>query len=112
MGPLYDVATVLPYDQSPGHKSAMRIGSTWDTGKVSQKDWTTVATYLGIPADEAIGRVTRMRSAIPEAFHGAAQDAHIPDSLRARATHIADLVTAHIESRRGAFGVLEPHRRA
>lgn len=88
----------------------MKIGDNWEMRRITGKDWTAVATRLGVPATDALERVTTLRAAIPEAFHRAAQEAAIPDALRVHAAQIADLVAAHIENRREAFGAVEPTR--
>ncbi|AYY14955.1 type II toxin-antitoxin system HipA family toxin [Actinobacteria bacterium YIM 96077] len=108
LGPLYDVATIVPYEQQLGAKSAMKIGSTWLLHKVSESDWATVATRLGLSVEESLERVATLRAAIPDAFHRAAHEDAVPGALKERATWISELVTAHIEDRRGAFGVLKP----
>jgi serine/threonine-protein kinase HipA len=110
LGPLYDVATVLPYDRAPDLKSAMKIGDNWEMRRIASKDWGSAASRLGIPAAAALERATALRASIPEAFHRAAQESTIHDSLRGHAAQIADLVSAHIENRRGAFGDVEPTR--
>lgn len=100
LGPLYDVATVLPYGDRYGHRSAMKIGDAWELDRVTRKDWTQVAARLGIGADEALGRLDDLRAAVPAAFARAADEASIPDPLRAPATQLAELVTDQIERRR------------
>ncbi|QBI55543.1 Serine/threonine-protein kinase HipA [Streptomonospora litoralis] len=108
LGPLYDVATVLPYDQRPDHTSAMKIGSTWQMRKVTRQDWGAVATALGLPVEQAMERVTALRAAVPKALHRAAREDTVPEPLRQQAIRIADLVTAHVENRRASFAVLDP----
>ncbi|NEE02710.1 type II toxin-antitoxin system HipA family toxin [Phytoactinopolyspora halotolerans] len=103
LGPLYDVATVLPYDQGADHRSAMKIGDSWEMRRVSEKDWMIVARSLGIPAEEARERTRELRAAIPDAFHRAANEVVVPDSLRDHATWIADLVGAHVEGPARSF---------
>jgi len=104
LAPLYDVATILPYDRAPNLKSAMKIGDTWELGKVSTKDWTTVGARLGIPRDEAVHRAETVRAAVPAAFQTAATENAVPNALRDRAAYIAELVTAHVEGRRDQWG--------
>jgi serine/threonine-protein kinase HipA len=108
LGPMYDVATVIPYDQNPGHRAAMKIGSTWELRQVSGKDWAMVARSLGLPAEASLERVAALKAVIPESFDRAAHEDVVPPSLRDQAVQIADLVAAHVENRRGAFGVLRP----
>ena len=100
LAPLYDVASILPYDTEPGTKSAMKIGKTWEIAKVTVKDWEMVGTRLGMPRDEGVHRAEELHSRVPEAIHTAANEKQIPELLRGSAVRIADLVTAHVERRR------------
>lgn len=104
LAPLYDVASILPYDRDPGLKSAMKIGDSWQLAKVSDSDWAVVGSQLGLSRDEAIERARALRARVPAAVHEAAGESQIPDSLRDRAVHIADLVTAHIDGQRDTWG--------
>lgn len=100
LGPLYDVATVLPYGDRYGHRSAMKIGDTWELDLVSRKDWIQVAGKLGIAADEALSRFEHLHDTVPAAFDRAAREPAVPPSLREPATYLADLVSGHAEKRR------------
>lgn len=108
LAPLYDVASILPYDTEPGTKSAMKIGKTWEIAKVTVKDWEMVGTRLGMPRDEAVHRAEELHSRVPEAIHTAANEKQIPELLRGSAVRIADLVTAHVERRRDKWGRVDP----
>nr|WP_246400551.1 HipA domain-containing protein [Jiangella mangrovi] len=100
LGPLYDVATVLPYGERYGHRSAMKIGDAWELDQVTRKDWTQVATKLGIPAEEARSRIATLRDAVPEAFHRAAAEPAVPEQLQRPAEQLAGLVASHVDGRR------------
>jgi serine/threonine-protein kinase HipA len=108
LAPLYDVASILPYDTQPGMTSAMKIGNTWELTKISTKDWQAVGTRLGLSRDEAAHRAEMVRSRVPEAIHAAANEEQVPEVLRDRAIRIADLVTAHVEKRRDQWGRIDP----
>jgi serine/threonine-protein kinase HipA len=113
VAPLYDVASILPYDVEPDTKSAMKIGSSWEMRKVSDSDWSAVATRLGIGPESAVERARQLRDDVPAAFYAAATEDSVPDSLRDRALEIADLVSAYVENRRDPWGRVSPvaHRR-
>ncbi|HYU83568.1 MAG TPA: type II toxin-antitoxin system HipA family toxin [Kribbellaceae bacterium] len=104
LAPLYDVASILPYDVEPGVKSAMKIGDTWELSKISAEDWAAAGARLGLPRDEAVERAADLRSRVPAAMHAAAREEAIPGILRERAAAIAELVTAHVERRRDNWG--------
>ncbi|WP_433023191.1 HipA domain-containing protein [Kribbella sp. CA-294648] len=107
LAPLYDVATMLPYDQERGLKSAMKIGGTWDLAAVTDKDWATTGSRLGLDAEESVSRARDIRANIPAAFDRAVQEEKVPDALRQRARWIAELITAHVQNRRNRWGSLD-----
>jgi len=86
----------------------MKIGHPWETEKIAETDWVTVAGRLGIGQDAEVERVRTLRAGIPEAFHGAASEDIVPESLRDHAKRIADLVEAHVENRRDPWGRVTP----
>jgi serine/threonine-protein kinase HipA len=106
LAPLYDVASILPYDQDPRLRSALKIGDTWELAKVSGADWAAVGSKLGLGRDAAIQRARDLRARIPTAIQQAAAETQIPERLRDRAIRIADLVSAHVEDRRDVWGRL------
>jgi serine/threonine-protein kinase HipA len=107
LAPLYDVASILPYHQEPGLRSAMKIGHTWELTKVTDQDWVTVGQQLGLTSEEAVSRAASVRQRIPGAFHQAASEDQVPARLRRRATWIADLITAHVEGRFDTWGKVD-----
>lgn len=104
LAPLYDVASILPCNLEPGLRSAMKIGDTWEMAKVSESDWTAVGRRLGMTRDESIHRARTIQLAVPAAIHQAATEPAVPDALREGARRIAELITAHAEGRRDAWG--------
>ncbi|MDX3003539.1 type II toxin-antitoxin system HipA family toxin [Kribbella solani] len=107
LAPLYDVASILPYDQGRGLKSAMKIGRTWSMTAVTDDDWIITGGRLGISAEESVSRAKLLMERIPSAFRQAAGEALIPEALRQRAHWIADLVTAHLRNQRDQWGNLK-----
>jgi serine/threonine-protein kinase HipA len=99
IAPLYDVATLLPYGQERDARSAMKIGEHWETERITESDWESVGSRLGIDRNTAIERARELRAAIPKAFHDAATEAQVPEPLRDHAKRIADLVEAHVANR-------------
>jgi serine/threonine-protein kinase HipA len=104
LAPLYDVASILPYDQDPRLRSALKIGDTWELARVSDADWAAVGSKLGMGRDAGVQRARDLRARIPTAIQQAAAETQIPERLRDRAIRIADLVSAHVEERRDAWG--------
>ncbi|TWD81615.1 serine/threonine-protein kinase HipA [Kribbella amoyensis] len=107
LAPLYDMASILPYDREPGPQSAMKIGRTWDLGQVTDKDWAIVGARLAIPEDESVARARDLRARVPEVFAQAAEEPAVPARLRPRAQWIAELIAANIDGRRDRWGRLD-----
>lgn len=107
LAPLYDVASMLPYDQESHLQSAMKIGHTWRMSAVTEADWAAVGKRFGLHEDEAINQARAVRARIPSAFFQAAAEDGIPAPLRDRAHWIADLIIAHVEDRRDPWGRID-----
>ncbi|WP_350278877.1 type II toxin-antitoxin system HipA family toxin [Kribbella sp. HUAS MG21] len=107
LAPLYDVATMLPYDQGRNLKSAMKLGSTWQMTTVTDDDWIITGRRLGLSAAESLERTKAVKEIIPAAFQQAATEASVPEPLRRRASWIAELVVAHLDGRRDHWGRLD-----
>ncbi|WP_329005633.1 type II toxin-antitoxin system HipA family toxin [Kribbella sp. NBC_00709] len=110
LAPLYDVATMLPYDPERGLKSAMKIGRTWEMAAVTDEDWIITGRRLGLSTDESITRAKAIKDQIPSAFHQAVDEAKVPDTSKRRARWIADLVTANLHNQRDRWGKLDVPR--
>lgn len=54
--------------------------------------------------DAGVQRARDLRALIPTAIQQAAAETQIPERLRDQAIRIADLVSAHVEERRDAWG--------
>jgi serine/threonine-protein kinase HipA len=108
LAPLYDVASILPYDPGNETKSAMKIGGNWLLSRINGEDWVKTGRQLGLSRDEVIHRTESLRLRIPEALHAAAAESRVPDLLRAPATRIADLVSASLEDKRNQWGEVTP----
>ncbi|HEY3560980.1 MAG TPA: type II toxin-antitoxin system HipA family toxin [Kribbella sp.] len=107
LAPLYDVATMLPYDQSRNLTSAMKVGNTWRMAAITDEDWIITGRRLGLKADESLDRTKAIKEIIPMAFQQAAAEAGVPEPLRHRAQWIAELVSAHLDDRRDRWGNLD-----
>ena len=68
LAPLYDVASVLPYDDMyfPKLKLAMKIGGTYRLREVGLHEWRKLAAQLRLDEDEVVGRVARLAEAVPD----------------------------------------------
>lgn len=69
----------------------MKVGRTWLVCDVTVEDWVAVGLSLGLEATEAVDRVERLRTGLPEAVPAAAEAAPAPfaDDARRVATAVA-----------------------
>ncbi len=85
LAPLYDAASYAPYVKAREPvRSSMKVGRTWQVRDVTREDWVGVATALGLPADDAFGRVEQLRTGLPDAVEEAADQAPGPFKEDAR----------------------------
>ncbi|MBV9970660.1 MAG: type II toxin-antitoxin system HipA family toxin, partial [Xanthobacteraceae bacterium] len=68
LAPLYDVASILPYDESDLHKVklAMKIGGEYKLTQIGSRQWQKFARKARVNADELIDRLTSMAKQIPD----------------------------------------------
>lgn len=97
LAPLYDLGSAACYDQFEMLKSAMKIGEHWKFSQIGQRDWVKTAQRLGIPREEGVAIVEKMRAAIPEAFTKAV--ASLPASAQNEAGRMAERIVEHAEGR-------------
>jgi len=88
LAPLYDVASVWPYEKAPvrsaglheaGPTSAMRVGKNLELAKISESDFRLLGRDLGLSDDESTQRCRRIRAAAPGAFEEFADEHDGPD---------------------------------
>lgn len=94
VSPLYDAASVAPYDQRERLLSSMKIGDHWKMLDVTNSDWRKVARRLGIPGDQAVAWVDELRDQLPGAFERAA--ASLPIAVRSTAEQMTDRIIDHV----------------
>ncbi|OHV39364.1 MULTISPECIES: type II toxin-antitoxin system HipA family toxin [Pseudofrankia] len=70
LAPLYDVASVLAYDDVylPKLRLAMRIGGEYRVAAIYGRHWRRFATANGLDPDEIIARARRIIERAPDAF--------------------------------------------
>ena len=78
LAPLYDVASMLPYVDSPGamsrQKLAMKVGRSYRIAQSDRKSaWHTTGEAMGFDGDWAVDRAETLARRIPAAFDQAAQ---------------------------------------
>ena len=95
LAPLYDIASILPYDDIDLHKAklAMKIGGEYLLLQVGLREWQKFAREVRVNAEETIDRLRRMAVQLPDAISDARRrateeglGAAIMDRLAARLT--------------------------
>lgn len=96
LAPLYDLGSNVLYDGVHVVESAMTIGGERRMDGIGTRHFVKAATTLGIPEDEALQVVDRIRGGVSQAFAEAADDAPEGDEGTARdiADGIARMATA------------------
>jgi serine/threonine-protein kinase HipA len=102
LAPLYDVASILPYDEFewPKVKLAMKIGGEYKLSLIGLHQWQKFAREMRVDADELIDRFSNMAKRLPDEV-SAARAAASKEGLDAP---ILDRLTKELIERAGACG--------
>lgn len=95
LAPLYDIASMLPYDDSKGHKLklAMKIGGEYQLLRTDRRPaWVRFATELGLSADTLIDRAQTMAEQVTDAFTDAAAESAVRELGSDLPARLIDLV--------------------
>ena len=78
LAPLYDIASVLPYDDIDIRKAklAMKIGDEYRLHHVGAAEWRKLAAAVKIDADAVIGRIRNMAAQLPDLLADEVSRAH------------------------------------
>ncbi|MGE0751652.1 MAG: type II toxin-antitoxin system HipA family toxin [Variibacter sp.] len=69
LAPLYDVASILPYDFDPQKiRSAMKIGGEYRMRDIGPRQWRKLATDLRLDEDELVERIGEFARTLPDAL--------------------------------------------
>ena len=76
LAPLYDIASVLPYDDMyrPKLRLAMRIGGEYRVERITARHWRRFAADNGLDPDGTIQRLHQLTERVPAAFAEVARD--------------------------------------
>lgn len=97
LAPLYDIASVLPYDQHERKLGfAMKIGGDYRV-YLHQNGWPNAATELGLDTDAVVQRVAGLAQRAPDAFADAASMPDIAALDRPLSRRLVDLVAGRAE---------------
>jgi serine/threonine-protein kinase HipA len=96
LAPLYDVASMLPYDGVDELKlnMAMKLGGEYRLKSHSPSTWVKVAAELGLDPDRTVARVGELALAAPEVFTAAAAAPDVKALRRPLTRRLVDTVAA------------------
>jgi serine/threonine-protein kinase HipA len=96
LAPLYDVASMLPYDgvDELKLKMAMKLGGEYRLKSHSPSTWVKVAAELGLDPDRTVARVSELALAAPEVFTAAAAAPDVKALRRPLTRRLVDSVAA------------------
>lgn len=80
LAPLYDIASMLPYEHERGLKMAMKLGGSYLVDAV-RNPWPKAARELGLPARDLVARVEDLAVRCPDALAAAIATAAAPGVL-------------------------------
>ncbi|MCP5024899.1 MAG: type II toxin-antitoxin system HipA family toxin [Actinomycetia bacterium] len=98
LGPLYDIASILPYDDSEGYKLklAMKVGDDYELSRTDRRSaWEHAADELKLDRDRLISRVLELAERTPAAFVQATND----DGVGELSTDLPDRLVALVSER-------------
>jgi serine/threonine-protein kinase HipA len=78
LAPLYDIASVLPYDEFDIHKVklAMKVGGEYKVRQIGARQWHKLAREVRLNADELIANLREMAERLPAEVNAACANAH------------------------------------
>ncbi|MEV6844312.1 HipA domain-containing protein [Actinoplanes sp. NPDC051411] len=99
LAPLYDVASILPYDDVhlPKLRLAMRIGTEYRVTAITGRRWATFAERNGLDPERVVARVGELAALLPGAFRKAAADDDVVALDSDLPAMLADRVAEHVE---------------
>ncbi|SCE88889.1 serine/threonine-protein kinase HipA [Micromonospora viridifaciens] len=96
LAPLYDLASVLPYDDMylPKLRLAMRIGGEYRIERISGRHWRRFAGDNGLDPESTIERIDQLAARVPPSFAAAAAD----ESIRRLESPLPPLLTQRVSA--------------
>ncbi|MEX2288759.1 MAG: type II toxin-antitoxin system HipA family toxin [Mycobacteriales bacterium] len=106
LAPLYDVASVLPYEDfyAGKFKMAMRIGGQYLAARVTTDHWRKAAAQLALDADWLLARVAILAGQLPDALATAAADESVTALDSALPERLVELVGDRCAALRARIG--------
>ena len=106
LAPLYDIASILPYDDSGGHriKLAMKVGDDYKLHRTDRRGaWEHAADELKLDRERLVARVLDLAERTPEAFANAASSGAVAKLATDLPERLVTLVSERCERCRAAL---------
>lgn len=100
LAPLYDITSILPYDESDGYdvKLAMKVGDDYKLRRADRRSaWEHAADELKLDRARLVERVVDLAERLPEAMARAASEEGISDLPTGVPGQLVDLVSERSE---------------
>jgi serine/threonine-protein kinase HipA len=107
LAPLYDLASILPYDQIDLHKVklAMKVGGEYELLHIGLRQWQKQAQEIRLDADELIASLRAMAEQLPDAISQAAAGAGEAGLDKSIMKRLASRLTERAKKCRGLLTV-------
>lgn len=80
LAPLYDVASVLPYDiDVMGQKLAMKVGGEYRLKVIAARNWRKVASELKLDESQLMDRLRGLAERLPDAVRDVSRTPDVSD---------------------------------
>lgn len=105
LAPLYDIASILPYDKFDLHKVklAMKVGGEYLLNNIVLRHWRRTAKELRVDPKELLDKILWMADRIPDTVEGLRKDAREAGLQHALIDRLAERLTARAVSCRKLF---------
>jgi len=100
LAPLYDIASILPYDQFDVHKIklSMKVGGEYRLRDIGARQWQKLAAEIRIDTDELLTRLRAMAKRLPDEVNAARVKAQREGLNKAFVARLAEELTKRAEA--------------
>ena len=107
LAPLYDIASVLPYDRYDMRKLklAMKIGGEYELVNIVLRHWRRLAKEIRIDEEELLARIRAMTAKLPDAIEAVRNEAREAGLQHALIDRLAERLTERARDCRKQFDI-------
>jgi serine/threonine-protein kinase HipA len=106
LAPLYDVASILPYDQFDSHrvKLAMKVGGEYKLNQIGLRHWLKFAREMRVDADQLIASLMKMAAQISDEVSAVRKRASAEGLKTPVIDRLSEKITARAKECQGLLG--------